>query len=144
MTTRALKDAAITHQTLFKKVPKKMDLTGTGKRTTSQSNLLSKKEETTKNEEGTKNSQPSLDASWCLDRSDGTNRSLNQSEIEDRKPSAPNQVYPLLPFNPFFGTSPPPMPINTPHSWDNGPTLGELMEIERQEMEDGATYNHEL
>ena len=30
--------------------------------------------------------QPSLDASWCLDRSDGTNRSLNQSEIEDKKP----------------------------------------------------------
>ena len=103
------------------------------------------------------NSNSSLDASWCLDRSDGTNRSLNQTEIEDKKPSAPNQVYPSLPFNPFFGnnpppipvshffgTSPPPMPINTPPAWSNGPTLGELMEIERQDLEDGATYNHEL
>ena len=58
--------------------------------------------------------QSSLDASWCLDRSDGTNRSLNQSEIEEKKPSAPNPIYPPLPFNPYFRQNPPPMPVNTP------------------------------
>ena len=88
----------------------------------------------------------SLDASWHLDRSDGTNRSLNISEIEEKRPTAPEPVYPPLPFNPFFEHSPPPFPINTPPAWNNDtPTLGELMEIERrEEMEAGATYNHEL
>ena len=31
----------------------------------------------------------SIDASWRLDRSDGTNRSLNLTKIETRQPSAP-------------------------------------------------------
>merc|ERR1711984_28516 len=64
------------------------------------------------NNEATKNPeeepQNSLDASWCLDRSDGTNRSLNQSEIEDKKPSAPIPIYPQLPSNPFFRQRNPP------------------------------------
>ena len=37
------------------------------------------------------NSRSSLDASWRLDRSDGTNRSLNQTEIKQIK----NQVRPI-------------------------------------------------
>ena len=121
-----------------------IDLTGTGANIIPQSELVPEMEQSSQNTEDDQNQQPSLDTSWCLDRSDGTNRSLNQSEIEDRKPTAPSQVYPSLPFNPFFRNSPPPFPINTPPSWNNGPTLGELMEIERQEMEEGATYNHEL
>ena len=99
-------------------------------------------EVTTNSEEELQNS---LDASWCLDRSDGTNRSLNQSEIEEKQPTAPHQIYPPLPFNPYFETSPPPIPPNTPPHWNNTPMLGELMEIERQqELEEGAIYNHEL
>ena len=83
----------------------------------------------------------SMDASWRLDRSDGTNRSLNLTEIAERRPSAPTPMYPPLPFNPFLSKSPPPMPLNTDL------TLGELMEIERKEEEDeeeAANYNHGL
>ena len=103
--------------------------------------------------------QNSLDASWCLDRSDGTNRSLNQTEVEEKRPTAPDQIYPPLPFNPYFGHSPPPFPVNTPPSfdhspppfpvntppsWKDTPTLGEIMEMERQEELEAAGYNHKL
>ena len=94
------------------------------------------------------NQQSSMDASWCLDRSDGTNRQLNQSEIEKKKPSAPNPIYPPLPFNPFFRQNPPPMPINTPPPrnklggiWiDDTPTLGEPGEEEEEER----LYEHQI
>jgi len=96
----------------------------------------------------TDNQETSLDASWCLDRSDGTNRSLNQSEIEERKPSAPTPIYPQLPFNPYIRRNPPPMPINTPPPnsklggiWiDDTPNQGELKRDEEEEM----MYNHQL
>jgi len=96
----------------------------------------------------TNNKESSLDASWCLDRSDGTNRTLNQSEIEDKKPSAPVPIYPQLPINPFFKRNPPPMPVNTlpPNTslggiWiDDTPNQGELKREEEEEM----MYNHQL
>merc|ERR1712030_283844 len=88
--------------------------------------------------------QNSLDASWCLDRSDGTNRSLNETEIEDKRPSAPDQIYPPLPFNPYFGDGPPPFPPSSPSSWADTPTLGEIEERERQAELEASGYNHEL
>jgi len=96
----------------------------------------------------TNNQESSLDASWCLDRSDGTNRSLNQSEIKGGKPSAPIPIYPQLPINPFFRRNPPPMPVNTlpPNTrlggiWiDDTPNQGELKREEEEEM----MYNHQL
>lgn len=75
-----------------------------------------------------------------LDRSDGTNRSLNFTEIE-KQPSAPIPMYPPIPFNPFFSNSP--LPIHTPPYCNNDLTLGELMEIERREEEE-ANYNHKF
>ena len=96
-----------------------------------------------------RNIETSLDASWCLDRSDGTNRSLNQSEIEDKKPSAPVPIYPQLPSNPFFRQrNPPPMPVNTPPPnnklggiWiDDTLDQGELNRDEYEEM----MYNHQI
>lgn len=95
----------------------------------------------------TQNQTSSIDASWRLDRSDGKNRSLNLTEIEERRPSAPIPMYPPLPFNPFFSHSPPPLPINTPPYRNNDLTLGELMEIERREEEgeeEEANYNHKF
>ena len=121
-----------------------IDLTGTGVNIIPQSKWFPE-EETNLNTKHDQNQSSSLDASWHLDRSDGTNRSLNQTEIEERKPIAPAPVYPPLPYNPFFGSSPPPFPVNTPPFRNNDLTLGELMEIERrEEMEEGATYNHDL
>ena len=87
--------------------------------------------------------QDSLDASWCLDRSDGTNRSLNETEIEDKRPSAP--IYPQLSYNPYFGDEPPPLPAISPSSsWADTPTMGELEERARVEELEAAGYNHEL
>ena len=99
-------------------------------------------------DETTDTQQMSMDASWCLDRSDGTNRSLNQSEIEERKPTAPSPIYPQLPFNPYIRKNPPPMPVNTPPPsnklggiWiDDTPNQGELRGDEEEEM----MYNHQL
>ena len=43
----------------------------------------------------------SMDASWRLYRTDGLNRSLNLTEIEERQPSAP-PANPVPPYNPYF------------------------------------------
>ena len=103
-----------------------------------------------KEEEIKDTNQTSIDASWRLDRSDGTNRSLNQSEIEDKRPSAPDSIYPTipLPFNPYFRMNPPPMPISTPPPrnrlggiWiDDTPTTGDPRGDEEEEM----SYVHQL
>merc|ERR1712172_276866 len=120
-----------------------IDLFETGENIIPQSRLFPTQETTTGNE---KNHTTSPDASWCLDRSDGTNRTLNTSEVEEKRPTAPEQVYPPLPFNPFFGNSPPPLPNNTPPAWKSRiPTLVELFELEKREtMESEASYNHEI
>ena len=87
--------------------------------------------------------QNSLDASWCLDRSDGTNRSLNETEIEEKRPSAP--MYPQLSFNPYYGDGPPPFPTLSPSSsWADTPTMGELEERARMEELEATGYNHEI
>ena len=94
------------------------------------------------------NHSNSHDASWCLDRSDGTNQTLNTFEMEIAKPSAPSPSY-LQPPNPAFNlfhTSPPPMPPTTPHLWsDETLTQGEIWEMQRRgEMEAEENYNIEI
>jgi len=81
-----------------------------------------------------------MDSSWRLDRSDGINRSLNLTEIEERRPSAP-PVYPILPYNPFFSNSPLPFSDNLPTRVNNELTMNELRKLEMQEeREDWAKY----
>merc|ERR1712030_120823 len=87
--------------------------------------------------------QNSLDASWCLDRNDGTNRSLNETEIEEKRPSAP--MYPQLSYNPYYGDGPPPFPTVSPSSsWTDTPTMGELEERAKMEELEAAGCNHKL
>ena len=91
------------------------------------------------------NHSNSHDASWCLDRSDGTNRTLNTFETEIAEPSAPSPSY-LQPPNPAFNPfhmSPPPMPHTTPSLWtDETLTQGEIWEMQRRgELEAEEDYN---
>ena len=95
------------------------------------------------------NCSTSPDASWCLDRSDGTNRTLNTFETERLYPTAPSPSSLQLPINPAFNpfqTSPPPMPAAIPKLWtEETLTQGEIWEIQRREQAEAeVNYNIDI
>ena len=107
-----------------------------------------------------RNRSTSPDASWCLDRSDGTNRTLNTFEAERVRslntpgtqriyPTAPSPSVLQLPINPTFNpfqTSPPPMPAEPKKLWvEETLTQGEIWEIQRREQEEAeVNYNIDI